>query len=285
MIRQYSRAALERVTMPWEEYVGYPYDDQVPKAHGRYPEYTFEEPPRGTITIGYGHTDAAGNLKIEKGMRLSREQAEDLLLKDMAPVVAAVNRLLKVDVGQHCFDMLCDSYFNCPAASVAAIKLFNAGQDDAVPAKLLQYVSARDKRTGRLVRMQGLVNRRNAEIAWGGTPDEAEAPDSSGVAAPNPDVVFAPKAERNDPPKPVLKSKTVAAGGTLVTASLAEAADAFNHILDPIKQVKGSLEEIGVFNHLAIAAHDPKFMFAIAAAALACFIVGDRIYKLRVNHV
>jgi GH24 family phage-related lysozyme (muramidase) len=283
MNRQYSRAALKRVTEPWEECVLYPYDDLVPKQHIdgvlRYPEWKGGA-SRGTITIGFGHTDAAGGLQIEPGMQLSREQAEDLLLEDMAPVVAAVNRLLKVEVTQHQFDGTCDTYFNCPAAAIAAIKLYNAGRGDEVPAKLLQYVSARDKHTGQLVRLQGLVNRRNAEIAWGNTPDESEPP-----PAPNPDVVFAPKAARNDPPKPTLQSKTVAAGGTLVTASLAEAADAFNHILDPIKQVKSSLEEIGVFDHLALAAHDPKFMFALAAAGLAGFIIADRIYKLKVNHV
>lgn len=30
-MRRYSPAALKRVTEPWEEYVGYPYDDLVPK--------------------------------------------------------------------------------------------------------------------------------------------------------------------------------------------------------------------------------------------------------------
>jgi GH24 family phage-related lysozyme (muramidase) len=288
-MRRYSRAAMKRVTEPWEEYVGYPYDDLVPKQRGsdgklHYPEWTGGA-ARGTVTIGFGHTDAAGNLKIEPGMRLTREEAEDLALKDIGPCEAAVNRLLKVEVTQHQFDMLTDTYFNCPAASIAAIKLYNAGQPEAVPAKLLQYVSARDKRTNQLVRMQGLVNRRNAEIAWGNTPDEVEPDSSSGIAAPNPEVVFAPKAERNDPPKSILSSKTVAAGGTLATASLAEAADAFNQVLEPLKQVKGSLAELGLSDQLLLAAHDPKFLIATLAVGLAIFIIGDRVTKLWVHHV
>jgi GH24 family phage-related lysozyme (muramidase) len=283
-MRRYSRAAMKRVTEPWEEYVGYPYDDLVPKQRIdgvlRYPEYTFDHPPRGTVTIGFGHTDAAGNLKIEPGMRLTREQAEDLALRDIGPCEAAVNRLLKVEVTQHQFDMVIDTYFNCPAAAIAAIKLFNAGQPDAVPAKLLQYVSTRDKRTGQLVRMEGLVNRRNAEIAWGNTPDEVEPP-----PAPNPEVVFAPKAERNDPPRSILSSKTVAAGGTLATASLAEAADAFNQVLEPLKQVKGSLAALGLSDQLMLAAHEPKFLIAMLAVGLAIFVIGDRVNKLWVHHV
>lgn len=282
-MREYSRAACKGLTEPSEEFVPYPYDDLVTLGGaGHYPEYTFEAPPRGTITVGFGHTDAAGGLKIARGMRLTLAQAEDLLLVDMTPCVRAVNRLLKVEVTQHQFDMLCDAYFNCPAAAIAAIKLFNTGQAEAVPAKLLQYVSARDKHTGELVRLRGLVNRRNAEVAWGNTPDESEPP-----PAPNPDVVFSPKAERNDPPKSILRSKTAAAGGALTSLSLAEAGNAFNEVLDPIKQAKGSLEELGLFQHLGALAHDPKLFLAmaIAGAVLGIFVVLDRRFKLVNDHV
>lgn len=279
-MRSYSRAALKRVTEPWEEFVAEPYDDLVPKVGGRYPVYDFSKPPRGTVTVGFGHTDAAGNLKIEPGMTLTREQAEDLLLADMAPCERAVNRLLTVEVTQHQFDMLCDTYFNCPAAAIAAIKLFNAGQGDAVPAKLLQFVSARDKHTGQLVRLPGLVNRRNAEIAWGATPDEVEPP-----PAPHPDVVFSPKAERNDPPKPLLQSKTVAAGGTVLSFSIAEGAKAFNEMLEPIKQAKGSLDELGLFDHLSLAGPSVQVVLCAAIAVLAVFIILDRRSKLVNDHV
>jgi hypothetical protein len=54
-----SQLALDRLTKPWEEFVGYPYDDKVPKrlhpgeTRRRYPEWT-GGPVRGTITIGFG---------------------------------------------------------------------------------------------------------------------------------------------------------------------------------------------------------------------------------------
>jgi len=279
-MRQYSRAACKRLTEPWEEFVAEPYDDLVPKVGGRYPVYTFEAPPRGTITIGFGHTDAAGNLKIEPGMRLTREQAEDLLLRDIEPCVRAVNRLLTVEVTQHQFDMLVDTYFNCPAAAVAAIKLFNAGQAAAVPAKLLQFVSARDKHTGQLVRLQGLVNRRNAEVAWGNNPDDVESP-----PAPNPDLPFCPKGVRNLPPKRMAQSKQGTAALTLGSGAIAAAAQSAKEALEPLKQVKGSLDELGVFDHLALLAHNPTVLACALAVGLCAFIWLDRRNKLVNDHV
>jgi lysozyme len=272
-MRQFSDAARNRLLEPWEEFVGYVYDDKRGKVHGHYVEWDGGA-VRGTLTWGYGHTDAAGGPKIVQGFRCTREEADERLSLDLAPCVAAVNRLLKVAVTQHQFDALVDTYFNCPAAAVAAIKLINAGRDHDVPAKLLQYVYSKGER------MQGLVHRRNAEIEWFNTPDHIEAP-----PAPNPDIVFSPKAERNPPPKSLAQSKTVAAGGSVLALSLAEAAKAFNELLAPFKEAKGSLDDLGMAGMLGPLAHDPKFMVAALAVGLAGFIVWDRRQKLENDHV
>lgn len=273
MTRQFSDAARDRLLEPWEEFVGYVYDDKRPKEHGKYPEWD-GGPVRGTLTIGFGHTDAAGSPKITGAMKVTRQEADEILASDLEPCVAAVNRLLKVEVTQHQFDALVDTYFNCPSAAIAAIKLINAGRINDVPAKLLQYVCSKGER------MQGLVNRRNAEIAWFHTPDAIEAP-----AAPNPEIVFSPKAERNPPPKPVSQSKTIAAGGSVFAFGLAEAAKAFNEMLAPIKEAKGSLDELGVFEIAGKAAHDPVFMLCAGVVGLAAFIIWDRREKLLEDHV
>src|ERR1700749_5118701 len=149
MTRQFSDAARSRLLEPWEEYVGYVYDDKRPKVHGHYPEWD-GGPVRGTLTFGFGHTDAAGGPKITQGFRCTRAEADERLSLDLAPCVAAVNRLLHVQVTQHQFDALVDTYFNCPSASIAAIKLINAGRINDVPGKLLQYVCSKGER------MQGL---------------------------------------------------------------------------------------------------------------------------------
>ncbi|NEU94828.1 lysozyme [Bradyrhizobium uaiense] len=272
-MRQFSRVARERLTEPWEEIVLYVYDDKRPKVHGRYPEWD-GGPIRGTLTLGAGHTDAAGAPKIVKGMRITREEAGEILSNDLAPCVAAVNRLLRVEVTQHQFDALVDTYFNCPSAAVAAIKLINAGQPEKVPAKLLQYTFSKGEH------MNGLTRRRTAEIAWFNTADHIEPP-----PAPNPDIVHSPKAERNPPPKTIGKSKTAAAGASIFSLSLAEAATALNDLLEPIREAKGSLDELGLGDGLAIALHDPKFLLCIAAAGLCAFIIWDRRSKLMSEHV
>jgi lysozyme len=277
MQRRYSTAARQRLTEPWEEYVGYPYDDKVPKIHGRYPEYTFERPPRGTVTIGFGHTDAAGNLKIAAGMRLSREEAGELEQKDLAPCEAAINRLLKVEVTQHQFDALVDIYFNCPSAAVAAIRLINAGRVDAVPAKLLQYVCSKGER------MQGLVNRRNAEIAWFNHPDDAQAPPP--VASPDPYMVFCPKGERDPPPKKMVQSKTGMATATIGTSVAAEAMQRANDVLDQVGAVHDKISGIIPVEHLSALVSDPKLLACLAIAGLCGFIWFDRRYKLVNDHV
>lgn len=269
MTRQFSAAARDRMLEPWEEFVGYVYDDKRGKVHGKYPEWDGGA-VRGTLTIGWGHTAAAaGRQEITKGAHITREQADALLTDDLAPCVAAVNRLVKVKVTQHQFDALVDTYFNCPSAAVAAIKLINAGRIDQVPAKLLQYVNSKGER------MQGLVRRRNAEIAWFHTPDDIEAP-----PAPNPDIVHSPKAERNPPPKPAVQSKTIVAGGAVLSATIAQMAKAINEMLDPIKEAKGSLDDLGLAHALSLMLHNPVVLLGGIIAAAAVFIIADRHWKL-----
>jgi lysozyme len=280
-MRSYSAAARQRITEPWEECVLYPYDDKVPKRRidGRlaYPEWTGGE-IRGTITIGFGHTDAAGGLKIEPGMRLTRAQADALLSQDLAPCERAVNRLLEVDVSQHQFDAVVDTWFNCPKGATAAIKLINAGKTDEVAAKLLQYVCSKGER------MQGLVNRRNAEIAWFNTPDDAE-PEDSGVAAPHPDVVFCPKGERNPPPKTMAQSKTGTAAITIGWGAVSGILHELQATLDQAKAVKGQLVEFVGTEPIAALAHNPTALACAAVLGLAVFIWFDRRAKLVNDHV
>jgi GH24 family phage-related lysozyme (muramidase) len=206
-MRRFSREGREKLTEPWEECVLYVYDDKVPKqhidGHFRYPEWDGGE-PKGTLTVGFGHTNAAGTPKIEQGLRITRDEADRILSNDLAPCERAVSRLLKVEVSGHQYDSLVDTYFDCPKAAAAAIELINAGNPHAVPAKLMQYTFSKGEH------MEGLTHRRTAEITWFNTPDDVEAP-----PALNPDLVFSPKAERNLPPKTMVSSKTGTAAITI----------------------------------------------------------------------
>ena len=120
MTHVYSAHALQG-TKQWEEYVAYPYDDKVPprRVNGKraYVEWT-GGPVRGTITIGYGHTDAAGPAapgkpKIVPGMYLTEPEAAELLARDMAPCGRAVDEDVKVPLTQGQYDCLDDFTFNC----------------------------------------------------------------------------------------------------------------------------------------------------------------------------
>jgi GH24 family phage-related lysozyme (muramidase) len=281
MNMQMSAAARAKLTEPWEERVNYVYDDKRGKVrvNGKlqYAEWD-GGPVRGTLTLGLGHTDAAGAPKIEQGMRITNAECDAIFAADIAPCERAVNRLLKVKVTQHQFDALVDTYFNCPSA-VDAIKLINAGNARAVPSKLLQYTYSKGEH------MDGLTNRRMAEIHWFNTADHFDGPEP-----PNPDTIECPKGERNPQPKPTLTSKAVNAGGAIVAggggtviATIQKANDAAG----PIKEARDNLTDLGILDWLSSVAHSPIFAgiaFGVMAA-LAAFLVFDRWMKLRNDHV
>jgi GH24 family phage-related lysozyme (muramidase) len=278
-MRKFSAKGRETVTEPWEECVLYVYDDKVPKRriNGRlaYPEWD-GGPVKGTLSIGFGHTDAAGAPKIVQGMRITREQAGEILSRDLAPCERLVNRALRVEVTQHQFDALVDTAFNCPSAIPALAKLINAGNLQAVPAKLMQYTYSRGA-DGVSEHMQGLVNRRAAEIKFWNTPDD---PDEAEI-----EHTFAPKAERNPPPMTMASSRTTPAVISIIAGTVGEAASSANEALQPVIAAKGTLQDLGLFDHLSLLAHNPTVLICIVVVGFAAFIWWDRRSKLVNDHV
>ena len=114
----------------------------------------------GEWTIGYGHTAKAGGLKPVKGMVITKEDAESLLLKDLTQFEAAVENNVKVKLNDNQFAALVSFAFNVGTGafkSSTLLKKLNKGDYDAVPAELMKWVH-----TGK-TKNQGLVNRRRAE--------------------------------------------------------------------------------------------------------------------------
>ena len=275
-----SRLALERLTKPWEEFVAYPYDDKVPKVDGKYPEWQ-GGPARGTITIGYGHTDAAGAPRIAPGMRVSQAMAETILAADIAPCERAVAELVTVPLGQHQFDTLVDAVFNFGAGTLARstlLKRLNAGDYDAVPAELMKFVYSKGER------MLGLVHRRQAEIALWNMPDgkpgaAPTAPADHGLAATE---VFCPKGDL-PPRRSPLDSKTVAAGGTGILATLSLA---LQSATAPIAEIEGQLRELGLWDAgVAFAGAHRAELTAALVIALFGFTIWDRVRHLRAEQI
>jgi lysozyme len=118
--------------------------------------------PAGILTIGYGHTSAAGPPEVKPGMRLSREEAEQVLAGDVGRTAGEVKDLLVRELTPPQFSALVSLAFNVGIGAFArssVLKSANAGQFGIVPQKLLLWT----KGGGRV--LPGLVRRRNAEAA------------------------------------------------------------------------------------------------------------------------
>jgi lysozyme len=111
-------------------------------------------------TIGYGHTSAAGEPKVRKGMKISRQEAEDILKKDLATFERHVRSCLKVNLNDNQFSALVSFCFNVGPNNFSksgVLKAVNAGQLDLVPARLMLW----NKAAGKV--MRGLTRRRAEE--------------------------------------------------------------------------------------------------------------------------
>lgn len=118
--------------------------------------------PAGVWTWGYGHTSAAGEPLVTKGMTGTIQRANEVLRRDLVKFEDALNRLVKVDLEQHQFDALCSFIFNIGEGAFeksTLLKKLNRGQYGAVPAELMKWTKARGKE------LPGLVRRRREEAA------------------------------------------------------------------------------------------------------------------------
>ena len=97
--------------------------------------------PANILTIGYGHTKG-----VKKNMRLTTQEAEDLLRQDMKIYEADVKRLVDVPLTQYQFDALVSFVFNLGSGAFGGstlLKKLNAGDYSAVPAQLMRWNKAR----------------------------------------------------------------------------------------------------------------------------------------------
>lgn len=164
----------------------------------------------GVLTIGYGSTGP----HVTDGLRITKERARELLKEDLQ---IAVTRLAGV-VKQSVIDELTDGQyaallsfvFNLGANKSWTIwKVLNAGQLEAVPAQMRRFVNAGGKR------VQGLVNRREAEAALFAA--DLHAADE---VLPSSVTRSTPTPPTPEPVKPLAESKTfLTAGATAVAAA------------------------------------------------------------------
>lgn len=97
------------------------------------------------ITIGYGHYGS----DVKEGQTITEEDALELLHKDMAKAVAAVDAAAALTLDQSQFDAVCDLVYNVGPGAIAATtgtgKALRAGDIATLRYKLSLFVKQNDK--------------------------------------------------------------------------------------------------------------------------------------------
>lgn len=209
----------KQLIQSWETLVLYTYDD------AKRPKPYLGGKVSGTLTIGYGHTAAAGNPTPVAGMKISKAEAERIFDRDIEKFVRQVNALLTVKVSQEQFDALVSFQFNTGALGRSTLlKKVNAGQFDQVPAEFMKWVNDNGKVSA------GLVNRRRAEVAlWRQLKNDAVASANTPVDTP-------------EPSKPITKSRIANASVGVGVAGGLEAANQFNQAVTTASATHDSVD-------------------------------------------
>jgi lysozyme len=170
--------------------------------------------PAAVWTIGYGHTSSAGAPIVTSDLEITRDEAEEVLRRDMGQYEDGVRKLVTIGITQGQFDALVDFAYNAGVGALAKstlLKRVNAGKFDEVPAEFMKWTKGGGKE------LPGLVRRRRAEVKlWRGM--DTEKPVCNDEARTDPDQ---PKASKS-----IMQSKeangAVIAGGAGAIAVVQE---------------------------------------------------------------
>lgn len=116
----------------------------------------------GIWTIGYGHTSAAGKPAVSAGQRISIEEADEILRRDVEAFAAGVRAVLARELSDQQFSALVSFAYNVGIGAFrksSVLQAANAGEHARVPQRLCLWVKA----GGRT--LPGLVKRRASEAA------------------------------------------------------------------------------------------------------------------------
>lgn len=116
--------------------------------------------PVGILTIGYGHTSAAGQPFVTDGMVITKGEAENILCADLARVEDAVDDVTTRGPNQNQFDAMVSLCFNIGPTAFAkssVLRLFNDDEDEAAANAFLRW----NKAGGKV--LAGLTSRSKAE--------------------------------------------------------------------------------------------------------------------------
>lgn len=128
----------------------------------------------GVWTYGFGHTGP----EVVRGAKVTLAKARTLLRTVDVPL--AVERLyarvpddILAELNEHQYAALISFVFNLGAKPGWTIwKVLRGRQFDRVPVEMQRFVYAADPKTGKMVKVRGLINRRAAEVALWHEDDE-----------------------------------------------------------------------------------------------------------------
>ncbi len=127
-------------------------------------EFAYQD-DAGVWTIGYGHTGYVDGKPITKGMRISKEKAEELYKKDFERHVAVLNEI-ETPLSENQKIALSSFIYNFGVGAFRRSDLYKKlqiGDYKGAADEFDKWINIKDKRTGEYVPSNGLINRRKKE--------------------------------------------------------------------------------------------------------------------------
>lgn len=112
--------------------------------------------PAGVLTIGYGSTGS----HVKRNMKITEQEAEKLLQKDLERFEIGVLKSVKVNLTQNQFDSLVSFSYNCGLGNLQSstlLKLLNLGDKQSAAKEFVKWCKANGKV------LDGLLKRRLEE--------------------------------------------------------------------------------------------------------------------------
>lgn len=131
----------------------------------------------GVWTVGYGLTSRAGFIQVGPDTVLTQEEADYFLEKVVADFADKIRPMIDAKLSDNQFSALVSLAYNIGTGAFAkssVLRRINAGEMHIVPDAMRMWRKA----GGKVV--QGLINRREAEIQLFLTPDAVPAPQTIG---------------------------------------------------------------------------------------------------------
>ena len=158
--------------------------DLIKRSEG-WVNHAYPDPGTGgePLTIGYGHTSAAGAPRVTAGMTISLEEGDAILQSDLKAVEASVDRLVTVPLNENQRGALVSFVFNVGSSSFATstlLRKLNARDYNGAVAEFARWNHA-----GNTV-LPGLTTRRAAEAKLFTTPAVGPVPSPVPTPAPTP---------------------------------------------------------------------------------------------------